>query len=96
MRNKAGRDVTGRKWCWPQVSEAFKDPQLYFCMLNAFLSSVPNGLAPSFNLPYCISTNECFSGLTTFGSLMYQSFGFTQLQVQLVDIPRSGTPSFSV
>ncbi|TVY25264.1 putative transporter [Lachnellula hyalina] len=72
VRNKAGRDVTGRKWSWPQVSEAFRDPQLYFCMVNAFLSSVPNG-----------------SGLTSFGSLMYKSFGFTELQVLLIGIPRS-------
>jgi len=43
LRNKAGRDVTGKKWKWPQVTEAFKDPQLYFAMVNAFLSSVPNG-----------------------------------------------------
>lgn len=71
VRNKAGRDVTGRKWSWPQVSEAFRDPQLYFCMVNAFLSSVPNG------------------GLTSFGSLMYKSFGFTELQVLLIGIPRS-------
>ncbi|KAH7419590.1 major facilitator superfamily domain-containing protein [Cadophora sp. MPI-SDFR-AT-0126] len=28
-------------------------------------------------------------GITTFGSLMYKSFGFTQLQVLLVGIPRS-------
>ena len=43
VRNKAGRDVTGVKWTWPQVGEAFMDPQLWFCTLNAFLSSVPNG-----------------------------------------------------
>lgn len=43
LRNKAGRDVTGKRWKWPQVTEAFKDPQLYFAMVNAFLSSVPNG-----------------------------------------------------
>ena len=43
LRNKAGRDVTGKKWKWNQVTEAFKDPQLYFAMVNAFLSSVPNG-----------------------------------------------------
>jgi ACS family allantoate permease-like MFS transporter len=30
------------------------------------------------------------SGLTTFGNIMYNSFGFTRLQVLLVDIPRSG------
>lgn len=63
--------MTGVKWSWPQVSEAFKDPQLYFCCFNAFLSSVPNG------------------GLSVFGSLMNQSFGFTNLQVLLMDIPRS-------
>ncbi|KAF7328846.1 MFS general substrate transporter-31 [Mycena venus] len=71
LKNKAGRDVTGVKWDWEQVIEAFLDPQLYFCGLNAFLSSVPNG------------------GLTTFGSIMYASFGFTELQVLLVGIPRS-------
>ncbi|KAL3422436.1 major facilitator superfamily transporter [Phlyctema vagabunda] len=71
LRNKAGRDVTGTKWNWAQVTEALLDPQLWFCMINAFLSSVPNG------------------GLTTFGSLMYQSFGFTELEVLLVQIPRS-------
>ncbi|KAH9816347.1 putative transporter [Teratosphaeria destructans] len=72
VKNKAGRDVTGVKWSWPQVYEAFLDPQLWFCMTNAFLSSVPNG------------------ALTTFGSIMYKSFGFTQLRVLLIDIPRSG------
>ncbi|KAF2142939.1 uncharacterized protein K452DRAFT_248575 [Aplosporella prunicola CBS 121167] len=71
LKNKAGRDVTGIKWSWPQTLEAFKDPQLWFCTVNAFLSSVPNG------------------GLTTFGSILYKSFGFTELQVLLVDIPRS-------
>jgi ACS family allantoate permease-like MFS transporter len=45
VKNKAGRDVTGIKWSWPQVAEAFMDPQLYFAMVNAFLSSVPNGYA---------------------------------------------------
>ena len=71
ISNKAGRDVTGVKWCWPQVAEAFRDPQLWFCMVNAFLSSVPNG------------------GLTTFGSIINKNFGFTELQVLLVEIPRS-------
>lgn len=72
MQNKAGRDVTGVKWYWPQVAEAFQDPQLWFCMINAFLSSVVNG------------------GITTFGSIILQSFGFTELQVLLVEIPRNG------
>ncbi|KAJ6632476.1 major facilitator superfamily domain-containing protein [Mycena sp. CBHHK59/15] len=43
LKNKAGRDITGIKWDWSQVTEAFIDPQLYFCVFNAFLSSVPNG-----------------------------------------------------
>lgn len=73
VQNKAGRDVTGVKWTWSQVGEAFRDPQLWFCTFNAFLSSVPNG------------------GFTTFGSIMYTSFGFTELQTLLVDIPRSVT-----
>ncbi|KAL1589884.1 hypothetical protein WHR41_01274 [Cladosporium halotolerans] len=71
LRNKVGRDVTGKQWKWAQVAEAFRDPQLWFSMVNAFLSSVPNG------------------GITTFGNIMYTSFGFTRLQVLLVDIPRS-------
>ncbi|RMY02381.1 hypothetical protein D0868_07997 [Hortaea werneckii] len=71
VRNKAGRDVTGIKWSWDQTGEAFIDPQLYFCMFNAFLSSVPNG------------------GLTTFANIMLNSFGFTELQVILIEIPRS-------
>ncbi|KAK3621088.1 hypothetical protein LTR56_023014 [Elasticomyces elasticus] len=71
VQNKVGRDTTGVKWSWPQVTEAFCDPQLYFCMLNGFLSSVPNG------------------ALTTFGNIMYTSFGFTKLEVLLIDIPRS-------
>ena len=45
VRNKVGRDVTGVKWTWPQVWEAAVDPQLWFCMINAFLSSVANGYA---------------------------------------------------
>ncbi|KAB2578542.1 MFS transporter [Lasiodiplodia theobromae] len=71
LKNKAGRDVTGVKWSWPQVGEAFRDPQLWFSMINAFLSSVPNG------------------ALTTFGGIMYKSFGFEELQVLLIEIPRS-------
>lgn len=43
VRNKAGRDVTGIKWTWSQARECLVDPQLWFCMINAFLSSVPNG-----------------------------------------------------
>ena len=43
LRNKVGRDVTGKQWKWAQVAEAFRDPQLWFSMVNAFLSSVPNG-----------------------------------------------------
>lgn len=35
------------------------------------------------------NTNESPSGLTAFGSIMYSSFGFTTLEVLLVDIPRS-------
>ncbi|KAI7550843.1 MFS general substrate transporter [Hortaea werneckii] len=71
VRSKAGRDVTGIKWSWDQTAEALMDPQLYFCMFNAFLSSVPNG------------------GLTTFANIMLNSFGFTELQVILIEIPRS-------
>ncbi|EOD47610.1 putative major facilitator superfamily transporter protein [Neofusicoccum parvum] len=71
LSNKAGRDVTGVQWSWPQVGEAFKDPQLWFCTINAFLSSVPNG------------------GLTTFGGIMNKSFGFSELKVLLIEIPRS-------
>ncbi|KAJ7915653.1 MFS general substrate transporter [Mycena leptocephala] len=75
LRNKAGRDVTGVKWSWDQVPEAFMDPQLYFSVLNAFLASVPNGES-------CPWSNNLWS-------IMYASFGFTQLQVLLVGIPRS-------
>ncbi|KAJ7867258.1 major facilitator superfamily domain-containing protein [Mycena leptocephala] len=71
LKNKAGRDVTGIKWDWDQVTEAFMDPQFYFSVFNSFLASVPNG------------------GLTSFASIMYASFGFTELQVLLVSIPRS-------
>jgi ACS family allantoate permease-like MFS transporter len=48
MSNKAGRDITGVKWNWDQVGEAFRDPQLYFAMFNAFLSAVPNGYVSLF------------------------------------------------
>lgn len=83
--------MTGIKWSWPQVAEAFKDPQLWFCLVNAFLSSVPNGyvvlLPPSEeNLD---RANPCNSGLTTFSAIIMKSFGFTELQVLLLDIPRS-------
>jgi hypothetical protein len=47
LKNKAGRDVTGTRWNWSQAREAFVDPQLYFSVVNAFLSSVPNGSASS-------------------------------------------------
>lgn len=43
VKNKTGRDVTGVRLNWAQVNEAFLDPVLYFSMVNAFLSSVPNG-----------------------------------------------------
>lgn len=90
LQNKAGRDVTGVNWTWPQVGEAFRDPQLWFCMLNAFLSSVPNG----YDLEYPVSgrlhqlTHR--RAFTTFSSILYNSFGFSKLQVLLIDIPRSG------
>ncbi|KAJ9156528.1 MFS general substrate transporter [Pleurostoma richardsiae] len=42
-KNKSGHDATGAKWSWPQVAEAFKDPQMWFSFLNAFLNNVPNG-----------------------------------------------------
>nr|OQO16559.1 hypothetical protein B0A51_12519 [Rachicladosporium sp. CCFEE 5018] len=71
LSNEVGRDVTGVKETWSQVPDAFGDPQLWFCLFNAFLSSVPNG------------------AFTTFASIMYNSFGFTQLEVLLIDIPRS-------
>lgn len=92
ISNKAGRDVTGTKWNWDQVVEALKDPVLYFSTLNAFLSSVPNGyvLLPVRSATQLMGLD---SGITTFGSLMYKSFGFTQLQVLLVGIPRSGKSS---
>lgn len=43
VQNKAGRDSTGVKWNWTQVREAILDPTLWFSMINAFLTSVPNG-----------------------------------------------------
>lgn len=45
--NNAGHDTTGMKWSWPQVAEAFKDPQMWFSFLNAFLNNVPNGYVRS-------------------------------------------------
>ncbi|KAK5110532.1 hypothetical protein LTR62_005724 [Meristemomyces frigidus] len=86
VSNKAGRDVTGVKWSWPQVHEAFFDPQFWFCMINAFLSSVPNGYVVLETWKTRLTST---SATTTFGSIMYASFGFTPLQVILVDIPRS-------
>nr|OQO27689.1 hypothetical protein B0A51_04455 [Rachicladosporium sp. CCFEE 5018] len=71
LRNKVGRDITGVEWTWSQVPDAFRDPQLWFCLFSAFLSSVLNG------------------AFTKFASIMYNSFGFTQLEVLLIDIPRS-------
>jgi hypothetical protein len=39
LENHAGTDRTGRRrWSWPQVREAFKDPQTYFGIANTFLS----------------------------------------------------------
>ena len=53
LQNKAGRDVIV-KWKWSQVWEACRDPQLWFCTINAFLSSVPNGYLslPLLHLPH--------------------------------------------
>lgn len=39
-QKKAGRDVAGVKWSWSQVYEAFADPVVYSCMLDAFQSCV--------------------------------------------------------
>ncbi|KAH8658487.1 major facilitator superfamily domain-containing protein [Xylariales sp. PMI_506] len=71
VRNKAGRDTTGTKWSWPQVTDALKDPQTWFSFCNAFINNIPNG------------------GLTSFGSIMYTSFGFINMDVLLVSLPRS-------
>lgn len=41
---------------------------------------------------HCLRTPKAdilSSGLTAFGSIMYASFGFSTLEVLLVDIPRS-------
>ncbi|KAH8668885.1 major facilitator superfamily domain-containing protein [Xylariales sp. PMI_506] len=70
-KNKSGHDTTGQKWSWPQAVEAFKDPQLWFSFLNAFLNNVPNG------------------GLTTFSTLIYESFGFDSWETILYGLPRN-------
>ncbi len=39
LENHSGTDRTGRRrFSWPQVKEAFKDPQCYFSIANTFLS----------------------------------------------------------
>lgn len=43
LDNQVGQDTTGKEWSWPQVIEAFKDPQLYFSFANSFLGNIPNG-----------------------------------------------------
>lgn len=43
ISNQIGQDTTGKKWSWPQVAEAFRDPQLYFSFVNSFLANIPNG-----------------------------------------------------
>lgn len=43
LKNQTGQDTTGKQWSWPQVYEAFKDPQLYFSFANSFLANIPNG-----------------------------------------------------
>lgn len=55
-------------------------------MLFCHLFQTGEYFKTSYDLAYILTSN---SGLTTFGSLMYQSFGFTELQVLLVGIPRS-------
>ncbi|KAJ5570336.1 MFS general substrate transporter [Penicillium hispanicum] len=69
--NQSGQDTTGREWSWPQVAEAFRDPQLYFSFANSFLANIPNG------------------GITTFSSLMYETFGFSDWESMLYGCPRN-------
>ncbi|KAF3765793.1 MFS general substrate transporter [Cryphonectria parasitica EP155] len=70
LTNNTGHDQTGvKRWRWDQALECLIDPCFWFCGINAFLVSVPNG------------------GLSTFGSIISTSFGFTNLQVILLNIP---------
>ncbi|KAJ5108313.1 major facilitator superfamily transporter [Penicillium angulare] len=45
--NQIAPDDTAKKWSWPQVKEAFQDPQLYFSIVNSFLANIPNGYGHS-------------------------------------------------
>lgn len=61
-------------------------------MLNAFLSSVPNGASSRLWILTFRSqwlTLVFSGGLTTFGSVVVKSLGFEELQVILLSIPRS-------
>jgi ACS family allantoate permease-like MFS transporter len=75
MSNHAGTDLTGRKtWKWEQVKEAFSDPVLYFQFVNAFLSCVVS--ESSRNLGRADHAPQVNGALTTFGTVVNQSFGF--------------------
>lgn len=91
ISNQLGEDTTGKKWSWPQVIEAFKDPQLYFSFVNSFLANIPNGYVMSVAARKSGSNIlTLFSGITTFSSLMYETFGFDDWESMLYGCPRNG------
>ncbi|PYH93384.1 MFS general substrate transporter [Aspergillus ellipticus CBS 707.79] len=64
--NQTGHDTTGREWSWPQVIEAFKDPQLYFSVANSFLANILNGGITTFG-PFMYET----FGFSDWQSMLY-------------------------
>lgn len=60
MSNQLGEDTTGKKWSWPQVVEAFQDPQLYFSFINSFLANIPNVYVALLRCVQEIFCNRCW------------------------------------
>lgn len=92
LANATGHDQTGvKRWKWEQARECLIDPcvrqiigKVFFVLQCMWLTALQFWIA---GLNAFLSSVPN-GGLTTFASIIGTSFGFTNLQVILLDIPR--------